>query len=46
MLARSFAIDILRKKSKAVPVDTAEYDIADISINLEDEFIKKKRKPL
>lgn len=42
MLARSSAIDILRKKSKTVPVDTAEYDIADISINLEDEFIKKE----
>lgn len=42
MLARSSAIDILRKKSKAVHVDTAEYDIADISINLEDEFIKKE----
>ena len=42
MLARSAAIDTLRKKSKAVPVDTAEYDIADISINLEDEFIRKE----
>lgn len=36
------AIDILRKKSKAVPVDTAEYDIADVSINPEDEFIRKE----
>lgn len=42
MFARSSAIDILRKKSKAVPVDTAEYDIVDISINPEDEFIKKE----
>ena len=42
MLARSSAIDILRKKSRVAPVDTAEYDIADVSINPEDEFIRKE----
>ncbi|MDE8732463.1 sigma-70 family RNA polymerase sigma factor [Eubacteriales bacterium DFI.9.88] len=46
MLARSVSLDRLRKQAKEIPMDMNDYDVADLSVDLESDLAKKHNEQL